>query len=189
MINEYEFDVKCGQLFAKWRTEAGLTQEYVAKKLDVSRRTYISIENGTTHPKFITVFRIAEITGHSEETAIHDIKGMNIDRASMLSNKMKTFSEDMIKASYQIFFGHHGSNLRALLHLLVAYSQCPLSDRQNITALILNCYNTAVAMGKESDRDGFHPDISLISHAQTKGHEATIKGEEQYKIEGEIYSR
>lgn len=51
------------------RKEKGITQEYLAKVLEVSRQTIGSLENGRYNPSIILAFKIAR----NFEMAIEDI--------------------------------------------------------------------------------------------------------------------
>lgn len=53
--------VKMKNNVRKLRTEANMTQVELAKSVNVSSRTIISIENGKYNPSLILAYRIAEI--------------------------------------------------------------------------------------------------------------------------------
>ncbi|MDR0509032.1 MAG: helix-turn-helix transcriptional regulator [Candidatus Methanoplasma sp.] len=49
------------------RAEGGMTQEDLAKALDVSRQTIIAIENGKYDPSLKLAFKISKLFGKSIE--------------------------------------------------------------------------------------------------------------------------
>lgn len=49
------------------RKEAGMTQEELAKQLEVSRQTISSLESGRYNPSILLAFRIARLFGRSIE--------------------------------------------------------------------------------------------------------------------------
>lgn len=55
------------------RKEAGLTQEELAERLEVSRQTISSLESGRYNPSIILAFRIARLFGRQiEEVFLYD---------------------------------------------------------------------------------------------------------------------
>jgi putative transcriptional regulator len=56
-VSPYESRVK------EYRERAGLTQEALARKLDVSRQTVVNIERGTNEPKVLLAIAIGAIFG------------------------------------------------------------------------------------------------------------------------------
>jgi putative transcriptional regulator len=55
------------------RREAGMTQEDLAERLEVSRQTIGSLENGRYNPSIILAFRIARLFGKTiEEIFIYE---------------------------------------------------------------------------------------------------------------------
>lgn len=56
----------------KLRTEAGLTQEHVAEKLNVTRQALSSYESGRTRPDIDTLVRLAEIYNTDVNSIIYD---------------------------------------------------------------------------------------------------------------------
>jgi putative transcriptional regulator len=53
------------------RAAAGLTQADLARRLDVSRQTVISIERGRYDPSLPLAFRIARLFGRTIEEVFH----------------------------------------------------------------------------------------------------------------------
>lgn len=54
------------------RAERGWSQAVLAEKLDVSRQTVISIENGKYDPSLPLAFKIARVFGHPIEEIFDD---------------------------------------------------------------------------------------------------------------------
>jgi putative transcriptional regulator len=50
------------------RTQAGLTQQELADRVDVSRQTIISLENGRYNPSILLAFRLSKLFGQSIES-------------------------------------------------------------------------------------------------------------------------
>jgi len=50
------------------RTDAGLTQQELADRVDVSRQTIISLESGRYNPSILLAFRIAKLFEKPIET-------------------------------------------------------------------------------------------------------------------------
>mgnify|MGYP000847457550 CR=1 FL=1 len=51
----------------KLRSERGWTQQELADRVDVSRQTIISLENGKYNPSILLAFRLARLFGQSIE--------------------------------------------------------------------------------------------------------------------------
>ncbi len=49
------------------RDEIGLTQQYLAEKVNVSRQTIISLENGKYNPSIFLAYKIAKIFNRAIE--------------------------------------------------------------------------------------------------------------------------
>ncbi len=49
------------------RDELGLTQQYLAEKVNVSRQTIISLENGKYNPSIFLAYKIAKIFNRAIE--------------------------------------------------------------------------------------------------------------------------
>lgn len=49
------------------RTQAGLTQQELADRVDVSRQTIISLENGRYNPSILLAFRLSKLFGQTIE--------------------------------------------------------------------------------------------------------------------------
>ncbi|MDM8084034.1 helix-turn-helix transcriptional regulator [Cellulomonas cellasea] len=56
---------------SEMRAAAGLTQSELARRLDVSRQTVISIERGRYDPSLPLAFRIARLFGRTIEEVFH----------------------------------------------------------------------------------------------------------------------
>ena len=55
------------------RTQAGLTQQELADRVDVSRQTIISLENGRYNPSILLAFRLSKLFGRPiEEIFIYE---------------------------------------------------------------------------------------------------------------------
>jgi putative transcriptional regulator len=50
------------------RTQAGLTQQDLADRVDVSRQTIISLENGRYNPSILLAFRLSKLFGQPIES-------------------------------------------------------------------------------------------------------------------------
>lgn len=48
---------------ASYRTQAGLTQQELADRVNVSRQTIISLENGRYNPSILLAFRLSRVFG------------------------------------------------------------------------------------------------------------------------------
>ena len=188
MLTEREFNFRAAEILQRWRKEADMTQDQMADAMNCVRRTIASIESGMTNLKLYTIYRYAEITHHAIDILSAELNGIkNTDSASKAAaaiiDRISTFTPDEVLGVFFIFFGDHNSNLRAFIHLCSAYLHLPMRDKHILTALIINCYENAIKTGEVSCPDGFHPDLSLLSHAQEKGREAFLSGKDTYHID------
>lgn len=56
-----------------FRTQAGLTQQELADRVDVSRQTIISLENGRYNPSILLAFRLSKLFSRTiEEIFIYE---------------------------------------------------------------------------------------------------------------------
>ena len=65
----------------KIRTERGITQTFVAKKINISRQAYCNYESGARQPDYETLIKIANIL----ETTPNNILGMTDEKSTQLS--------------------------------------------------------------------------------------------------------
>lgn len=82
-MNEYEYIKLIGERIRIAREKAGLTQEKLAKRLNIGKRTLINYENGRTEPTLSLLMKIANIC--------------NVDYNWLLALEKK---EELIEVSY-----------------------------------------------------------------------------------------
>ena len=61
--NQSEFQTNLGQMLRMQRKNVGLSQSEIAKKLGISRTSYVYYEMGRICPDLVTVKKIAEVFG------------------------------------------------------------------------------------------------------------------------------
>lgn len=189
-MNESECDKRLGAIFGRWRTEAHITQEQMARHLGCDRRTVINLENGDgkSKAKFYTAFRYAEITGHEVENVAHELRGIKLDNEDkrlleQIKAKYGTFSSDMIKCCHFVLCGKHGSNLKAFMHLCVMYLKLPMKYKQILTQTTLSFYEMSKVHGELILPEECVPDFEFVEKCQEFGKQAAYENHNDYRIE------
>lgn len=181
-LPEFEFDMIIGRTLQKWRKEKKITQKEMADKLGTARQSIINIEQGATHTKSYTIYKVAHITGKDPSDIYTDIEDEENNHERLLLHILKStkrFTFDMLQAVNDIIEEAKRGNLRAILHLFSMYLRLPMRDRQNLALLALNCYKTALSRNEIEKRD-FMPDIDIVEKSQESGWKAAINNKESY---------
>ena len=185
--------VKIYDRFAEmWRSsreDAGVSQDYMARAMGVSKKTVQNWEAGTSCPNQATGFEWFSVLGlnpfpyylrivypsFQKADAIPD----NLDAAliSMIGNLP---TEYKMKLMY-FLSGEHGSSPIALMDMMAAHLQTPLRDRINIAISVSTNYKLAqIRDTLTCDVQDVQPDMDLLNYAVDQGVKAVADGKKAY---------
>lgn len=194
-MKERDLEIAIGEALRRHRERAGYSQEELASELGVSRSTVVRTELGDGQPvkqfaallKFWRVCNVPAKQGFQELINADDYRqaeaGSRSGQIKRLQDYLEDFAPDLIISEIDYhYFGGHGSDPEAVQQLVTAYLHLPLHMRHSISQMILADYRQAQRMGLDPCPEGTHPDLDLLQKAIDAGFQASMEGQEAYKI-------
>lgn len=180
---------KFSEVFLRSRYDAGKTQAFMAKAMNVSVKTVQNWETGVTCPSQTETFDWFIKLGvqplpYYLDYLYPDLKEITADSpVEDIDNALREVTEQLSMPMKQrmlyILSGKHGSSVAALLELTAAYLALPLHGRIVITDIVLNKYKLD-GMSTDLHTDAIPPDIDLIVKAVERATSAMLDGKENY---------
>lgn len=172
------------------RYEAGRSQEYMANELGITRRTVMNWENGVSEPTISQAVCWFQLTGKNPIPYLLQITYSEVDQISyrdsdstILKALMQIIHElpaEGVRQLMYLFFGNHGSSPRAVLQMITAHLQCPLSARIAHGQLVTVNYDLAKRTGNLSQPKHIQPDTICLENAITAAKDAVERNEREY---------
>lgn len=176
---------KLGKELKKARTEAGFSQEYMAEKLFVGRRTIINWENGKSSPDIFQTIDWYKITNRNPIAKLYtylypEIKEIDNDETE-LDNLLKKMVTDLpLDVKKMVLFllqGNKSFSPYALINMAVAHTHCQMFSRVNHAITIYNDYKMYEMSNKLDYKDEVLPDMEMLGESIKYGIDMTMKGE------------
>jgi len=175
------------QLWSSSRYQAGVSQEYMAMEMGVSKKTIQNWEKGISSPSLFQGFEWFNILGlnplHYYLQFLHPdlFIGNNDDeiKASLIAFVENCTPAEREQLLYTIA-GVHGSDWYGLLQMFTAHCHTTMQSRVAAAHIILNNYKIEQAQGKLLCEDIAAPDIELLENAVLKGMLAAKDGAAGY---------
>lgn len=180
-------------MWQKSRTDAGKSQEYVAKALGVSKSTVQNWEQGLSCPNQRQGFEWFKVLGlppmpyylsllYPEFES--DLSVMNDEQVdAALLALMKDLPTEVKKKILYIALGNHGSSPLAVLELMVAHLQLPLQARVSSAVALRTNYEVAEACHALVGTDEITPNIEVIEKAYAAAKKAVKERKTSYTIQ------
>ncbi len=174
------------------RNESKRSQEYMALELGVTRRTILNWETGVSEPSVnqaITWFKLVDknpipyllqITYPDMDKISHKDSDSRILTALM--QLINDLPAEGVRQLMFLFFGNHGSSPRAILQMITAHLQTPISDRIAHGQLITTNYELAKMTGSLARPDNVQPDVECLNAAIATAKKAVAKNAKEYGI-------
>lgn len=192
LLNRIEISDNFARLWRTSREHAGMSQDYMARALGVSKKTVQNWEAGTASPSQIMGFMWFRVLGIQPlpyylrliypefDEPLDQAEEERVDRALMaLLKDMPLHSK---KEILYMIDGEHGSSAPALLEMVTAHLQTPMRDRLNIAQSILTNYDIAQATGRIRHPNQIQPNISILREAVAEADKSIKTGKESYTI-------
>lgn len=178
------------------RAEAGVSQEYMALGIGVSKKTVQNWEKGTSSPSFFQGLEWFKILGLNPlpyylEFMYPDWDDGNISNddegktTEMLVDVVSHLPNEDKKQLLYFLSGEHGSSPQSVLQLLMAHLHTPMRDRVTTASVVMQNYELARELGTIVKEDKALPREKELKVAIEKGKEATINKKDGYVL-GEI---
>lgn len=194
MIADRDFDSTT--IWRQSRYDAGVSQEYLANHIGVSRKTIQNWENGVSAPDFnqsskwfeaLGINPLPYFLGYIYPENMGNISAKVSDER--VGKALKELIDDLpIEGKRQLlylFYGDHGSSPRAVLNLITAHLHLPMRERIAQADIIVDSYEMDEATGNLVGKEHIKPDISLVKRAIEKAKAAVMAGNEGYQITDE----
>lgn len=174
------------------RHETGKSQEYMAFELNVSRRTILNWENGTSEPTIGQAIRWFKLVQKNPIPFLLQHVFPEMDKISSRDDDEKIkaallllineLPPEGIRQLMFLFYGNHGSSPRAIMQMITAHLQTPMKDRISHGQLIATNYELAKLSGNLSRPDNIQPNLEYLNSAINSGKEAVKSNAKEYSI-------
>lgn len=155
------------------RADAGVSQEYVAIGVGVSRKTVQNWEKGISSPDLFQASEWFNVLGLNPLPYFLDfIFPQNVDgikskdEDKRIDEALKQLIEQLPAAGKRqllyMLYGNHGSSPNAVLNLMNAHLQAPLKDRIVHAAMIVENYELEKMLGNLVCPSNIQPDIKML---------------------------
>ena len=155
------------------RADAGVSQEYVAIGVGVSRKTVQNWEKGTSSPDLFQASEWFNVLGLNPlpyfldfifPQEVDGIRGNDEDKR--ICEALRQLVEQLPAAGKRqllyMLYGNHGSSPNAVLNLMNAHLQAPLKDRIVHAAMIVENYELEKLLGNLVCPSNVQPDIGML---------------------------
>ncbi len=187
----------------KSRADAGVSQEYMALGLGVSKKTIQNWEKGTSSPNLFQATEWFHLLGYNPMPYYYEFiypemmsqenlaKGREVcdEQVSEILDSM--ISELPIEIKRQLlflFYGGHGSSPYAIIQMVLAHLQVSLKDRVSHASAILQDYEITKELGTLTEPDHVQPNLEYLRIALQQGRNAAVHNRSGYNMSGQFNS-
>ena len=181
------------ELWTSSRYASGVSQEYMAERLNVSKKTIQNWEKGESSPSMWQGFEWFRVLGinplryflnYIYPEAFSDLTSENSDKEvkealiEYISNATPTEHRQLLF----LIAGEHGSDWYGLLQMMTAHCHTSMQSRVAAARTILDNYHIEEANGKLIQPEHILPDIDILERSINGGKEAAKQGSAGYSI-------
>ena len=165
---DYNIQDKIADILKQSRYKSGCTQDTIAEKLGVTRKTVQNWESGKSMPDIAQMynwFNAIQLPPQPYMLRIlyPDVDSGKFDNESEMDKALLKFAQDLpTHAKQKLLFileGKHGSSPISVIDMMVANLQTPLSDRLNICQSIILNYEMAEELDILTDKNAIRPSV------------------------------
>lgn len=174
------------------RNEAGISQEYMALELGVTRRTILNWENGISEPSVSQAIAWFKLANKNPIPYLLQYTYPDMDKISPKDNDTKILTALMqiindlpaegVRQLMYLFFGNHGSSPRAVLQMITAHLQTPMRDRIAHGQLVATNYEISQRTGSLARPNNIQPDLEFLNAAIDAAKNAVEKNAKEYSV-------
>lgn len=194
-MNNIEFEECLASIWIRSRADSGKSQEYIAQKLGISKRTVQNWEAGEAFPNFKMAVQWFQVLGLPMYPYLMDAlypSQMNAIRGKSeikeIRSALHTYVDELddLRAMELLFClrGGHGSSPTGSIDLSTTYLSLPLPMRVSIASSILLDYELAKNSGNIK-KDHASPVIDTLKRYIETAKIAVLNGKDSYIYEEE----
>lgn len=173
------------------RYASGISQEQIASRLSVSRKTIANWESGISAPTFDMVIKWFNVCDepiypyvmkymHKEELEKMTPKSGSKEVSKALHICIEELTEQYQRELLYILTGSHFSNPFGILDLMTAYLHTPLDLRMNVASNIQNNYMFSQARGMLVSNENVQPNMTNLMECTESAKDAVYSGRKTY---------
>lgn len=172
------------------RNESGLSQEYMAFELGVTRRTISNWESGVSEPSISQTIDWFKLVHKNPIPYLLQCTYPDMDKIShkeddsrILASLMQIINDlpaEGVRQLMYLFYGNHGSSPRAVLQMITAHLQTPMKDRITHGQLVATNYELAMRTGSITHPEHIQPDLDCLNGAIETAKKAVEKNAKEY---------
>lgn len=190
---DYEISERFARIWRVSRNHAGVSQDAIAKKLGVSKKTVQNWEAGLSCPSQAMGFKWFSELGIQPLPYYLSVMypGFGDVPSEPSESDVDEYLHKIIsglpartrRELLYLLSGYHGSSIVGVMEMLTAHLQAPLRDRVNVAQSIETNYTIAEANGRIRCPGHIQPDMNLLNMMIDKGKAAVMAGREEYTKE------
>lgn len=190
---EKDREYDSSNIWRRSRYDAGISQEYLANHIGVSRKTIQNWEAGVSAPDFnqgtkwfeaLGINPLPYFLGYLYPDTMEGIKASAPDEKidAALKELLFDLPPEGKRQLLYMFYGDHGSSPRAVLNLITAHLHLPMRERIAQADIIMDSYEMDQATGHLVGKDHVEPDVNLVKRAIAKAKSAVMSGQTGYNL-------
>lgn len=182
---------RIAQTLCDSRYKSGLSQDYMAMSLGVSRLTISNWERGTSCPTLKQTIQWFKIIGENPMSYFLNIlypETFDEFRCDPTDDNIKkavhSYIDSMpiktVKQLAFLFFAQHGSSPISIMEMMTAHLHTPMRDRINVARSVSDSYEMCLKTNTIECTDDIAPDIENLDNAIELAKQAVINGQKGY---------
>lgn len=189
-MNNIENTDKFSKMIKKARIESGKSQEYVAKKMGVTKKTIQNWECGYSSPSVTMCMSFFDAIGLQPLPfflqllygEFNDISPKSADKMieHTLIERIKICSPQEKRKLLFLLYGDHGSSTHGILEMITAHLHVPLKDRLNVAQNVILNYEIAQKQGTVLNNEHVMPDIDFLKSAFDNAYSSVVENKTSY---------
>lgn len=178
------------KIFTKSRATAGVSQDYIAAELGVTRKTIQNWESGSSSPNAFQLTEWFRALNLNPTPYLFEFFNSEIRQDDSLSKEEKleqSFEQSMSSLSVEqkrkllyIITGTYQGDPNAIIELCIAHAHLPMQFRFSLANQVYETYKLCEQAGLLRDDDYIMPNVSILENAIDAGRIAAIEGKHGY---------
>ena len=187
---DYEISERFARIWRVSRNHAGVSQDAIAKKLGVSKKTVQNWEAGLSCPSQAMGFKWFSELGIQPlpyylsvmYPGFGDVPSepSESDVDEYLMKLIRDVPSRTKRELLYLLSGYHGSSVVGIMEMMTAHLQTPLRDRVNIATSVAINYDFALKCNKVRCPSHIQPDMDILEMMIDKGKTAVMEGYEEF---------